>query len=152
MSRAKWDVILPKPLPVDVFDKELEKAARDAEEDIKKQFDDAVKFWKTPPTFRGYVRISGTLIYISVGTADSIFKFVDQGTKPHVIKAVKAKMLHWVDKDTGEDRFAKEVNHPGFEGKHISDDIEADWADGKLAEYFQAGMEIAIDKSGHAMK
>lgn len=153
MSRAKFDVILPTRLPVDVFDKELEKAAREAEADLKKEFEDAVRLWKNPPQFRGYVRISGTLIYISVGTADPIFKFVDQGTKPHVIKAVRAKMLHWIDSDTGEDRFAKEVNHPGSEGRHITDAIEIEWSDnGRMKEYFVAGMETAIDKSGHAIK
>lgn len=151
MARAKWDIILPKPLNVQVFDTEFEKAARESEAAIKKNFQDAVRLWRKPPVFRGYVRISGDKIYISVGTADEIFKFVDQGTKPHIIRPKNAKMLHWVDKG-GEDHFAKEVNHPGFEGRHISDQIEEDWGSGGLmAEHFEDHLRIAVKKSGHAV-
>jgi hypothetical protein len=152
MSRAKWDIIIPKPLKVGIFDKEFEKAARESEEAIKKNFDDAVKFWRKPPVFRGYVRISGDKIYISVGTSDKIFGYWDQGTEPHIIRATNAKMLHWVDQNTGEDRFAKEVHHPGFEGRHISDQIEEDWGSGGLmAEHFEDHLRIAVQQSGHAM-
>lgn len=38
--------------------------------------------------------------------------FVHDGTVPHVIKAKKAPMLHWIDAG-GEHRFAKLVHHPG---------------------------------------
>jgi hypothetical protein len=151
-SRAKWDIILPKPLKVEIFDREFEKAARHAEEAIKRNFDDAVKMWRRPPVFRGYVRLSGNKIYISVGTTDEIFGFVDQGTKPHIIKPVNAKMLHWKD-ESGEDHFAKEVHHPGFKGRHITDQIEKEWgADGRMAEYFENGLHEAVLKSGHAIR
>ena len=35
------------------------------------------------------------------------------GTKPHIIKPKKAKMLSWIDKKTGKRRFAMKVRHPG---------------------------------------
>ena len=38
-----------------------------------------------------------------------------QGSKPHIIEPVKASVLHWIDKETGQDRFAMRVRHPGFE-------------------------------------
>ena len=38
-----------------------------------------------------------------------------QGARPHVIEPVRAKVLHWIDKETGQDRFAMRVQHPGFE-------------------------------------
>lgn len=36
------------------------------------------------------------------------------GARPHRIEAKKAKALHWVDEVTGEDVFAKFVDHPGI--------------------------------------
>jgi len=39
------------------------------------------------------------------------------GTQAHVIRPVKAQVLHWLDPDTGEDVFRMKVNHPGFKHK-----------------------------------
>ena len=40
-------------------------------------------------------------------------KHIIFGTRAHVITPRKAKMLHWVDPDTGLDIYRKSVNHPG---------------------------------------
>ena len=37
-----------------------------------------------------------------------------KGSKPHEIRARIAPALHWVDRTTGEHRFALRVWHPGF--------------------------------------
>lgn len=152
MTRSRFDVILPTKLNVNVFDQEFEKASREIESDLKKDFEDAVKFWKKVPTFRGYVRLSGNKIYISVGTADPIFAFIDQGTVAHFIKPVNAKVLHWVDSATGEDRFSKGHWVKGIEARHITDNIESEWASGRMAEYYEGALDIAIGKSGHEIK
>ena len=39
------------------------------------------------------------------------------GSRPHIIRAVKAQYLHWVDKATGKDMFRKSVKHPGFKAR-----------------------------------
>lgn len=39
--------------------------------------------------------------------------YVIRGTMPHPIDPVRAQMLHWVDRETGEDVFARHVDHPG---------------------------------------
>lgn len=152
MARSTFKTIIPKLLPKAVFDDAFEKAAREMEHDVKGAFEDRVRFWKNTPTFRGYVRISPELIYISVGTSDRIFGYVDQGTEPHIIKPVNAKVLHWVDANTGEDVFAREVNHPGFEGREYSQEIQAIWAGGLMADYFDRALARAVQESGHALK
>jgi HK97 gp10 family phage protein len=45
---------------------------------------------------------------------DSVYYgvMVEFGTKPHVIKPVRAKALHW-EKPKGVHHFSKKVNHPG---------------------------------------
>lgn len=40
--------------------------------------------------------------------------FIEFGTKPHTIRAINAKALHWKDA-AGNDVFAKIVHHPGTE-------------------------------------
>lgn len=39
-------------------------------------------------------------------------RFVLDGTPPHIIRARTSRYLHWAD-TAGQNRFAKQVNHPG---------------------------------------
>jgi len=151
MARAVFKTIIPKLLPQKVFDDAFEKASREMEKDVKGAFEDSTSAWKHKPTWRGYVRIESTSIYISVGTQDEIFKFVDEGTVAHIIRPVTAKVLHWVDVSTGEDHFAKEVHHPGTKAQHISKDIHDIWSGGLMADYFDKYLVQAIQASGHAI-
>ena len=149
---ARFRTIIPKLLPPKVFDDAFERASRAMEKDVKGAFQDRVKDWKHQPVFRGYVRVTkspGTLI--SITTQDEIFKFVDEGTIPHIIKPVRAKVLHWIDKPTGEDRFAKLVHHPGFKGRKFTEEIVAIWSGGLMADYFDQALGEAIQASGHAL-
>jgi hypothetical protein len=150
MARAIFRTIIPSLLDPNLFQDAFEKASRAMEQDVKGAFIDATSGWKNPPQWRGYVRLSPDNIYISVGTTNEIFKFVDEGTVAHIIKPVKAKMLHWVDPASGEDVFAKEVHHPGTKAQHISADIREIWM-GLMPDYFDKYLLEAIQKSGHAL-
>ena len=48
----------------------------------------------------------------SIGPDTPYDTYVEFGTGPHLIKPVRASVLHWVGKD-GKDHFAKSVMHPG---------------------------------------
>lgn len=150
MARAQFRSFTPSHLDPNLFAKAFEDASREMEKDVKGAFIDATSGWKHQPVWRGYVRLTADNIYISVGTADQIFKFVDEGTKAHIIRPVKAKMLHWVDASSGEDRFAMEVHHPGTQAQHISTDIREIWL-GLMPDYFDKHLMEAIKNSGHAM-
>jgi hypothetical protein len=149
MARSKFKTILPKLLPQKVFDTAFENASREMEKDVKGAFSDAVSKWKHQPVWRGYVRLGSNEIYISVGTTDEIFKFVDEGTKAHIIKPVTAKVLHWVDAG-GDDHFAKLVHHPGTKAQEISKSIHDIWV-GLMPDYFDKHLAQAIKESGHAI-
>ena len=151
MPRAVFRTIIPKLLPPKVFQDAFEKASREMEKDVKGSYEDAVVTWKNKPTFRGYVRIAAESIYISVGTTDEVFKFVDQGTKAHFIKPVRAKVLHWVDPTTGEDRFSKGHQVSGIKPRDITKSINAIWSGGLMADYFDRYLQQAIKESGHAI-
>lgn len=150
MARARFKTIIPKLLPQNVFDKAFERASREMEKDVKAAFKDAVKDWKHQPEWRGYVRIGSDEIFISVGTTDEIFKYVDEGTRPHIIRPVRARVLHWVD-PSGQDIFAKIVHHPGTKAQEISKSIHDIWI-GLMPDYFDKYLVQAINESGHKMK
>ncbi len=48
----------------------------------------------------------------SIGPDTPYDIYVEFGTGPHLIKPVRASVLHWVGKD-GKDHFARSVMHPG---------------------------------------
>jgi len=150
MARAVFRSISPSKLDPNLFAKAFEQASRAMERDVKGAFIDATSGWKHKPVWRGYVRLTADNTYISVGTTDQIFKFVDEGTVAHIIRPIKAKMLHWVDPVSGDDRFAKEVHHPGSKAQHISQDIREIWL-GLMPDYFDKYLLEAIRQSGHAM-
>jgi hypothetical protein len=66
--------------------------------------------------------IRGELLFVTAGEAWGEIvaggprvpyaRFVEEGTKAHVIRARFKKYLHWVGAD-GAEHFAKQVNHPG---------------------------------------
>ena len=151
MARTVFRSISPSRLDPNLFAKAFENASRAMEADVKSAFIDITSGWKNPPVWRGYVRLTADDIYISVGTTDEIFKFVDEGTKAHIIRPVRAKMLHWVDEASGEDRFAKEVHHPGSKAREYSKEIREIWL-GLMPDYFDKYLFEAIQKSGHAIR
>lgn len=146
MGRSVFRSISPSLVDPGLFDKAFEQASRAMEKDVKGAFIDATSGWKNQPVWRGYVRLTANNIYISVGTTNEIFKFVDEGTKAHIIRPVRAKMLHWVD--GGQDFFAKEVHHPGTKPQNISKEIQQIWL-GLMPEYFDKYLLEALQKSGH---
>lgn len=45
--------------------------------------------------------------------------YIEAGTPPHIIQVRNARVLHWVDRNTGADRFAMWVHHPGTRAYRI---------------------------------
>ncbi len=149
MARSKFRTIIPSLLPKKVFDDAFEKAAREIEKDVKGAFEDATDFFKQKPVFRGYVRISSDEIYISVGSDSVPFRYYDLGNggPGRIIRPVRANALHWVSSD-GEDVFVKWVH--GYDGRKVSESIQAIWAGGLMADYFDKYIAQAVQESGHA--
>jgi len=69
-----------------------------------------------PPVDSGNLRRQIQLVWITpfhckIISNANYSAAVEYGTKPHIIRPVSAKALHW--KSGGKDFFAKSVNHPG---------------------------------------
>lgn len=135
---------------------DLDKIARKAIEkaldsDVKpaliKSHQIVVRDWEHKPKFQTRKVITADKITMTVfptGDNADIYTFVDQGTKPHIIKAKNAPRLAFQTgyspktlarpartvsgggKAIGPMVFAKQVNHPGSEAREFSKTIAED--------------------------
>lgn len=75
-----------------------------------------------------------------VGTNVAYAAAVEYGSRPHEIRPRKANVLAWKDRETGEMRFAKKVNHPGTAARPF---LEPAYLEGQKAaeKHFNAAFE-----------
>jgi len=66
--------------------------------------------WRMEHTTSGMVE---TFIIKNLYQDEKVLIFFEKGTKPHIIRPVNAKFLHFFIEDTGEEIFTKLVHHPG---------------------------------------
>lgn len=80
------------------------------------------------------VKIVGNAIQ-ATNKYEDIINFLENGTKPHIIRVKYAKALHWKDED-GRDHFAQQVMHPGTKAQpHIQEAVNRT-ANGMLRYFF----------------
>lgn len=112
-----------------------------AKEGIKADFEKTVATWTHKPKW--YVTRRGTDWYI--GTTDDIYRFVNEGTVPHIIKPRYARALRffrtgfkpktrvgYIASYAGRAAnknltYSLEVHHPGTKARSFSEKIAAKW-------------------------
>jgi len=52
--------------------------------------------------------------FVVVGTNVEYARHIEFGTEPYIIEPDEAEALNWEDRETGEQVFAKQVEHPGI--------------------------------------
>lgn len=149
-----------------VFRQELIAEATELGEFVKKDYEKTTRTWKHKPEFRNIVKTSGKAVELSVTTSDKIYGYVDEGTKPHIIRPRTKKALAFSSKFrpktrprqirslkgyTGKvDTVRPEVHHPGTEAREFTETLTERWKPG-----FQRGIQNAIDRavkrSGYAI-
>lgn len=134
--------------------------------EIKKQYTSTTRTWETRPKFtQRTVRLAYNP-YTQVTTESEIYKFVDQGTKPHKIFPKKARFLRFQSKYTakttpkvigskaggsfGDWITSRGVNHPGTQAREFTIEIQK-----KIEPFFWSKVNIALQSavkvSGHAI-
>jgi hypothetical protein len=144
----------------------LGKESQAVADDILLDFELYTATWEHEVKFEEIVAVGPKTIEAFVGTDDEIFGYVDQGTRPHVIRPKNAKALHffpgYVPKTQpgmevsgkggysgdSQEVFSKGVNHPGTEPRHIVEDKQKEWQP-KFLKRMQEAMKIAAKASGH---
>lgn len=123
----------------------VERAVREvypkAAGELLADFEKTVSTWDEKPRFR--VRVGRDAV--SVYTDNAIWRFVDQGTRPHTIRPRRASVLAFpggyaaktrvgsiiarAGGPSGDTRFAREVQHPGTKARGFSRRLRAKWKD-----------------------
>lgn len=146
--------------------KELRVVVEDTSAELKAYYEKVTKDWKHKVKFRRRMKVSDTLIegtVQAVGAYKHIWRFVDQGTKAHIIRAKNARALAFQGnydprtrpgagntppqsggsgKSSGDRVFAKVVRHPGTKARQFAKSFEAN-----LAPSFQYRVEAAIRRA-----
>jgi len=143
-----FKVIAPKKLDSKVFEKAFMDASKEMAGEVHKDFNAVTEKWHDTIAFEEKVVETSQGIEVSVMTSDKIFKYYDQGNggPQRIIRPTHSSVLHWVDKNTGEEFFRKWVH--GYEGRKAVDKIEKIWLK-KAPILFNKAMAEAVSKSGH---
>lgn len=134
--------------------------------EIKADFEATTKTWKHKPEFTAEMDLEGPGPTVMVGTDDPIYRYVDEGTKPHIIRPVHAKRLvfqgGYAAKTTphvigsqeggayGDTVFATVVHHPGTEARDFTQDIQKKWQP-RFKKRMEEAMRNAAKESGHGV-
>lgn len=157
--------ITPKALKVQAIYDSIEKEAKIVEAGILKDYKEGTRTWEHKVQFDATLTINPNgAVSIIVDTDDEIYTFVHEGTRPHVIRAKRAKTLRFQGTYTakttpgviqsksggssGEFEYRQQVQHPGTKARNFTQPIFRKWRP-----FFERQMQRALDegakKSGH---
>ena len=159
--------IKPGAFNLKALEAELKKAQRDWMTKVVKEYQGTTKNWKHKVAFTGRMSERGMVTTTEVGTDDEIYGYVDEGTRPHIIrpkrpggtlafpsvsvpKTKPGSLVSGSGKRGSVDTFRKEVHHPGTEARDFSKQIKK-----KMEPVLEADMQNAMGrgakKSGHGI-
>lgn len=163
--------IKPSRLRDDALRLELLNAMRDVGRKVKKDFEATTKTWERKPEFEMLISLVGGPTVL-VGTDDEIYRYVNEGTKPHPIfagvytgksdKKVLAFPSIFRPKTTpnvigsgpgfkgGDTVFRPYVDHPGTKPRNFSKIIKKKW-EKQYKRRMEQAMREAAKKSGHGL-
>ena len=161
----KFKPITPTKLNNKAIRDNLRAGLNDTANGILLDFEAYTATWKHKVKFRKRISVQPTHTHMVVETSDDIFRYVNDGTPPHKIRARNKKSLAfpsqftpktrpgWIVSSTGSRGgnivMVKEVNHPGTEGRHVVETLEKKWQLGFWRRMDKA-MRLSAQLSGHA--
>jgi hypothetical protein len=152
-----WKAIKPAKLKVDAIRLELLNALRKEGRVQLKDFEKTVATWDHGVEFEMLISLSGGGPQLLVGTDDAIYGYVNEGTKPHIIRPVNAPRLAFQGQYTpktvpgvigsksggssGDMVYANSVQHPGTQARDFDEIIQK-----KNQRRFKRAMQDAMTK------
>ena len=136
MPSIRLDVIKPGKLPTGQdYAAAMKKAVQKSADLTRRDLESTTRTWKHKPKFAVIVEENATLYSVFAGTNDDIYRYVDQGTKPHDIKPKRSKYLRFSGGyqaktrvgiigsqdggSSGDPVFSKGVHHPGTKARNF---------------------------------
>lgn len=137
MPSIRLDAIKPGKLPTpQEYLAVMKKAVQKSADLTRRDLESTTRTWDHKPKFAVIVEQNATLFSVFAGTNDDIYRYVDEGTKPHDIKPKRSKFLRFSSGykakgktgvigsqeggSSGDDVFSRGVHHPGFAGRHFT--------------------------------
>lgn len=133
-------------------------------DDIEKDFKRTTKTWKRKVKFVKIVALGKDRIEILVGSDDEIYRYVNEGTKAHVILPKRFLRLRFKGTFTsktvpgvidarsggssGSDVYSTGVIHPGTQARNFDDAITKLWKT-RMKRRLEKAMREAVKVSGH---
>lgn len=161
--------ISPTRFKDEAFTAAIVAAARKASHEIVLDYRETTRSWNHKPVFEVVINVNPN-IEILVGTDDEIYGYVDEGTKPHIIKPKRARALsfQWGGKGSymaktkpgvigsqpggprGPMVSFKQVHHPGTKARGFSKAIDKKWS-AAFKRRMEHAMSAGADASGHSI-
>lgn len=144
MVSLKIEAIVPKKTPNGAaYDKAIRKALDRFIERVRTDLKTTTRTWETVVVFRKQTTLEGSALVAEITTDSKVYAWVNEGTRPHIIRPKKAKALRFqwggygsyksktipgqlssrAGGQSGDTVFRQEVHHPGFEGRHFTEAI-----------------------------
>jgi hypothetical protein len=168
--------IKPARFKSEAFTKAITAAANEAAKQIEKDFEATTKTWKHKPKFVKEVDVRTSPVQVLVGTDDEIYRYVDEGTKPHPIFAgiytgksnKKALAFQWggpgsyraktspgvigskAGGPTGPMVAFPFVQHPGTNPRNFDETIQKKW-EPRFKRLMEQAMSAGARGSGHSI-
>jgi hypothetical protein len=161
--------IKPARFKSEAFTAAMQEVAKDVGREMVLDFRETTRSWKNKPKFELVTSVDPN-VEVLVGTDDKIYGYVNDGTKPHIIKPKGRWPLRfkWGGKGSykpktkpriigstpggpsGPEVVALTVHHPGTEAREFDIVIEKKWTP-RFKRMCEAAMSQGADKSGHAI-
>jgi hypothetical protein len=163
-KQVKWQAILPKPLKtkaiLDALVDEMHTIAGEIEDD----FDSTIRTWTHKPEFINQFQQDKDRTAFQVATNDEIYRYVNDGTRAHLIKPKRRRFLrfqgHYTAKTqpgvigsnaggaSGTIMFSRGVKHPGTKGREFASAMQKKWQS-PFKQRMKKAMGVAAKVSGH---
>lgn len=166
MSIITLKEIKPTRLKVEAINDEIRKEADAVSKDMLLDAELTTWTWDHDVKFDRVVEVMPDGVLIEVSTQDRIWRYVDEGTKAHIITPKMAKVLRFPGTYTaktvpgvmtaraggasGPDVFAKVVRHPGTKPRNFSKELTKRWQP-RSAKRLQQAIDRGIKRSGHGV-
>jgi len=168
MATIQVKAIVPKRFNTKTLLAEVAKEMKNLQKDIGEDFDATVSTWKHKPKFDQEFQQSAKSIRTFTGTSDEIYTYVSKGTRAHLIRPKRAKMLAFQGGiytaksmpgvlqarsggPSGDMVYSRGVKHPGTKARNFDEAIAKKWEKSYLQRLTTA-VNRGVKSSGHAMK
>jgi hypothetical protein len=164
MATIRATVIRPKNLNEKAMRAALLDGLKDVAKDVDADFAKTYATWKRKPEFTTEVEMRDRGGKFTVSTDNEIYRYMDEGTKPHIIRPKKAQKLFFRTgyraKTTprvigsgsgganGPDVFANVVHHPGTKAREFAETLKEKYQR-TFGKSMQRSLNQAAKKSGH---